>query len=142
VRLVENEYGPSLELYDAPVAPVGSVRARGYLREIVPQARAASRTDLAEVTNLALGDIASVGPSGKIIGIWKGEWEPVLVPVPVMVMSNGDETALALFSTGGARLRSGDYTIKFTMNRPRWREDGVPDIEQGYHQTASIELTW
>ena len=129
VRMVENDYGPSLEVYDAPVPAVGSVRATGSLREVVPQARAASRTDLAATMKLAPGDIATVGPSGKIIGIWKGGWAREVVPVPVTMMSNGDETALALLSTDGVPLRSGNYTLKFTMNRERWREDGAPNPE-------------
>jgi hypothetical protein len=100
--------------------------------------QAASRKDLAVVAKLPAGAIGIIG--GGIIG-W-GHWVETDVPVPVALLSNGDETAILAFAPGGAAWLAGNYTLHAKLDRDRWVNTGAPDPEQHYHDEAALPLTW
>jgi hypothetical protein len=141
VRLVQNEYGSVVEVYDAPAGVHGEMRATGSLREIVPQSHAAARPDLSATARLSVGDIAAIDKFGSIIGIWRGGWMQEDVSIPITPLSNGDETIVALLSNDGVPLQPGRYTLKFALSRTRWRADSASDPEQVYQQEQSLDFT-
>jgi hypothetical protein len=141
VRLVQNEYGSVVEVYDAPASVHGEMRATGSLREIVPQSHSAIRPDLSATARLSVGDIATIDKSGSIIGIWRGGWVQEDISISINPLSNGDETIVALLSKGAVPLQPGRYTLKFALSRARWRADSASDPEQLYQQEQSLDFT-
>jgi hypothetical protein len=127
--------GPASEVEIYAAAEGNRVR----LVEKVPQTQLAMRPDLAAVAKLPAGSIGILGPGG-IVGL--GHWVEMDVPVPLVALTNGAETAALLMSPGAATLPSGHYKLQFTLDRDRWLANVPGDPEQHYHDSSTLSLSW
>jgi hypothetical protein len=134
VRIVSGASGPSIEIY---AAVEGS--SQGRLVQTVSPEQLAVRPDLAAVAKLPLGSIGVIG-SGGWLGF--GHWEDSDIPVPLVALANGAETAGLLLSPGAAALPAGSYTLHFTLDRDRWTATAAGDPEQHYHDSWTVSLSW
>ena len=135
-RVVSAPHGPAVEVYASP--QMGNGKA-GQLLETVPLAEAQKRPDLTGVVGKQVGSVGivyTVGPA-----YW-GHWEEDDVPVPIVNLSNGAETAILVLSQGGAPLASGDYTVHAVLDRDRWASTTSSDPEQHYHDERDLSLQW
>jgi hypothetical protein len=62
--------------------------------------------------------------------------------MPFTALSNGDETAIVLFTASGSSFPAGLYTLEGKLDRDRWADTGTPDPEQHYHDEVTLTLTW
>jgi hypothetical protein len=132
VRAIATPTGTMLEVYSAPGAQAG-VR-----QQLLTPQQAAARADLAAAAQLKPGGIGVI--SGGQYGL--GHWVESDISVPLTLLSNGDETAILMFSPGGAAWPAGAYTLHAGLDRDRWSNTGAADAEQHYHDATTLAFTW
>jgi hypothetical protein len=140
-RIVTGDDGVSIEIYSAPTVVEGS-SSYGTLRQTMPLERAKGQPAYAALTMLAPGTVAVLHGNGVLGPTWLGHWIEIPVAVPNSVLTNGDETAMLIFSKNGAPLGAGKYTLKFTLSRDRWSASTQADPEQHYSDQWMYKLNW
>jgi hypothetical protein len=145
VRISQTAAGPTLAVYSPPLRTLAIVTP-GHLLQIIPEGtvvppalnalRKFPDGTIALLRNQVL--LAAVNP-----GIPTG---PVDKPVPLVVFSNGPETAaLLLPSSGGGSLSvlgPGSFTLKFAIQRERWRDTSSSIPESQYVGEQALNLNW
>jgi len=144
VRVSRTAAGATLAVYSPPLRSLITVTP-GHLVQVIPPTgvippalqalRKLPGGTIALIRNQAL--FAAVNP-----GLGSG---PVDQAIPVVVFSNGPETAALLIpsQTAGSvdALASGNFTIKFSIRRERWRDTSA-NPESQYVQDQSLNLSW
>jgi len=144
VRVSRTAAGATLAVYSPPLRSLITVTP-GHLVQVIPPTgvippalqalRKLPEGTIALIRNQAL--FAAVNP-----GLSSG---PVDQAIPVVVFSNGPETAALLIpsQTAGSvdALASGNFTIKFSIRRERWRDTSA-NPESQYVQDQSLNLSW
>jgi hypothetical protein len=73
--------------------------------------------------------IPPFAPTGQIV------W----MPVPTLVLTDGDETRALIVPS--EPLAAGSYRLSLSIDRPRWRA-AAPDAASNYRASSTLELTW
>jgi hypothetical protein len=136
-RLAQVAEDGSIDLYDLtdPALP---------LAYNVPVAATAARAALGALADAPAGTIAALRPDGSALAATMAPWWPggtihVDTPVPVTVLTNGDETAALVFPA--APLASGTYIMNLVLDRVRWATM-TADPQARYRQEATVQLSW
>jgi hypothetical protein len=84
--------------------------------------------------------LVAVRPDHSIAGIAMGGGPvEVDVPVPLTLLSNGDETSTLVLLA--APLAAGTYLLNLGFSRTRWVTSDV-DPAASYEDSASLQLSW
>jgi hypothetical protein len=133
----------SISFFEAPRTASEAVQLQGSRLTAVPAAASAASRALRDLPD---GTVAILRPNGGGISILTPPPTFTLdVPVPLRVLSNGDQTAALLIPVDPAgaafSLGPGHYTLHFTLDRRRWRS-AAADLDSMYHQEQIITLSW
>ena len=111
----------------------------GALMETLSLTDAARRPDLALVATLDAGSIGLVHGDRLVHA---GHVEVQVFNIPLLALTNGDETAMLLFSQSGAVLPAGRYELRAVLDRDRWSSTSGADPEQHYHEACTLSFRW
>src|SRR5262249_31481462 len=114
----------SVSFFEAPRSGPDAVLLQGSRLTTVPTVAGAASGALRDLPD---GTVAILRPDGDGISIVTppATYTTVDVPIPLRVLSNGDQTAALLIPVDPAgdasSLGPGQYTLHFTLDRTRWR---------------------
>jgi hypothetical protein len=145
VRISHSATGPSLAVYSPPMKSLALVTP-GHLQQVIPPGTVVAPV-LQALRKFPDGTVALLRNQTLIAAVNPGlNSGPVDQSIPLVVFSNGPETAALLIPSQTVAslspLASGKFTIKFAINRERWRDTSSANPESEYVQQQSLDLSW
>jgi hypothetical protein len=145
VRIAQLGTGPVFAIYTAPQRGMFVVTPGKLQETIAPKLGAQPALD--PLRHFPDGTIALIRNKQLLAAVDpKITTAPVNVTIPLVLLSNGPETAALMIpaTTAGALapLSSGRFSLNFALSRQRWRDTSSTDPECLYSQQQSLDLSW
>jgi hypothetical protein len=145
VRIAQRPTGATLGVYSAPHRN-GFVVAPGHLQQVIGPGLVVPPA-LKPLLKFPDGTIALIRNQSVLAAVNPGiRTGPVDQNIPLAVLSNGPETAALLMPTLSpghlAPLRSGKFTLTFSVDRRRWRDPNASNPESRYFQQQALDFNW
>jgi hypothetical protein len=145
VRISQTAAGPTLAVYSPPLRTFAIVTP-GHLQKIIPEGTVVPPA-LNALRKFPDGTIALLRSQVLLAAVNPGiPTGPLDKPIPLVVFSNGPETAALLLPSSGAgslsMLGPGTFTLKFAIHRERWRDTSFSNPESQYLGEQAVNLNW